>query len=86
MDVMVDNITHLVQSSNASQNTTQAQLEIIMKQLTTQYEQTNTLLATLLKPDQKPSSSHTFPKTEVKFATNDNQPRPPKLTLTPLQA
>ncbi|KAL4567049.1 hypothetical protein LXL04_022620 [Taraxacum kok-saghyz] len=54
---MVNNISQLVSNSTAQQSATQAQLDIIMKHLSTQYEQTNTLLTTLLKPPDKPSSS-----------------------------
>ncbi|KAL4592716.1 hypothetical protein LXL04_005719 [Taraxacum kok-saghyz] len=78
---MVENISQLVSSSHAHQSATQSQLDIIMKQLTAQYEQNNTLLTTLLKPASKPSSSSSFPKTEFKFGPQETQPRPPKLAL-----
>lgn len=78
MAAMAENISKLVTTSTSNQTTTKSQLDIIMKQLSTQYEQTNTLLATLVKTTDKPSPSHTFSKPDFK---TDSPLRPPKITL-----
>lgn len=44
MAAMVENISKIVTTSTSNQTTTESQLDIIMKQLSSQYEQTNTLL------------------------------------------
>lgn len=83
MVAMVDKRSHLVTSTNTNQATTQSHLDIIMKQLTTQYDQTNVLLATLIKQDEKSKPSNSVLETEFKQSSADNQPRHPKNTLPP---
>ncbi|KAL4587069.1 hypothetical protein LXL04_011719 [Taraxacum kok-saghyz] len=81
MAAMVDNISHLVNSSTTNQAHTQAQLNIIMKQLSTQYEQTNALLANIIKTTDKAETSKTFPKPEFQHQNTNQAIRHPKLTL-----
>lgn len=74
MAAMVETITKLVSTSTINtdkiihaQTSSQHQLDIIMKQLTTQYEQNSLLLSNLIKTEDKPNP----PKPE--FASNSNQ-------------
>lgn len=82
MAAMVDTITKLVSTCIINtgkilhaQTSSQHQLDIIMKQLTTQYEQNSVLLSTLIKTEDKPNP----PKPEFGSSSN-KKPHPNSTT------